>query len=744
MPEERLRQAQARILTYRQGLMGISAVPGSGKTWTLSRLAAQLILAGDLALDQEVLVVTFSNSAADNFSARIGQLLQGYGLLPDIGYRVRTLHGLANDIIHERPELVGLAEDFNIVDEKEAESILDDAIAQAEEAHPQIFENLLDPSLSATRRDTILKESLPALIHSMSRAYIKTAKDNLLSAAVLGEMIGGFSPASEIIQYMQKVYQAYQAALAYRGAVDFDDLIRYAHSSLAADPSLVSLLQYRWPIILEDEAQDSSKLQESILRKLVGKQGNWVRVGDPNQAIYESLTTADPNLLKRFVGHPETRKEDLPESGRSALPIINLANELNRWAREAHPIREVRDALDLPLILPTEEDDPQLNPSLLGEGIVLHDQRFEPAEELDHVVKSAQDWLRQYPDSTVAVLAYYNDRVAQFANAFRDAGTPVSEGLLNLPRVTRLSAGALANILVSIFNPGNAKALSRAFEVYHRNAPLETRTEIMRRSALIAACSKPERFLYPIGEDDYLLDLSKNQQDEDAITALINFKATVRRWHLARQLPLDQLMLTIGQDLDLDPYEVATVYRLAGLLRDLAQAHPEWTPMDLNGELIRIARNQRRFFAFSENEDGYDPEEHRGQVTVATLHKSKGLEWDKIFLTSINDYDFPSGSDSESYQAERYFIEGQRNLEAEMLGELDELIAVSKAKTLPPRDHALASRHQIARERLRLLYVGITRAKRSLTLTWNTGKIRRAGPAKAFLHLRDFLEQGDG
>ena len=73
MPEERLRRAQARILTYRQGLMGISAVPGSGKTWTLSRLAVKLILAGDLAPDQEVLVVTFSDSGAKVIRGRIGE-----------------------------------------------------------------------------------------------------------------------------------------------------------------------------------------------------------------------------------------------------------------------------------------------------------------------------------------------------------------------------------------------------------------------------------------------------------------------------------------------------------------------------------------------------------------------------------------------------------------------------------------------------------------------------------------------
>src|SRR5215203_3353878 len=110
------RPAQTQILAYDGGYMGISAVPGSGKTFTLSLLAAQLVerLArdGDLGAnldDREVLVVTFTNSAVENFRGRIGRFLrEERGLLPGVGYRVRTLHGLAHDIVRERPALVGL------------------------------------------------------------------------------------------------------------------------------------------------------------------------------------------------------------------------------------------------------------------------------------------------------------------------------------------------------------------------------------------------------------------------------------------------------------------------------------------------------------------------------------------------------------------------------------------------------------------------------------------------------------
>ncbi len=70
------RPMQAEVLRFRSGRMGVSAVPGSGKTHTLSWLASELIAEGGLRDDQEVLVVTLVNSAVDNFSARIAGFIK--------------------------------------------------------------------------------------------------------------------------------------------------------------------------------------------------------------------------------------------------------------------------------------------------------------------------------------------------------------------------------------------------------------------------------------------------------------------------------------------------------------------------------------------------------------------------------------------------------------------------------------------------------------------------------------------
>ena len=119
------------------------------------------------------------------------------------------------------------------------------------------------------------------------------------------------------------------------------------------DPDFLHRLQNRWPYILEDEAQDSSKLQEQILREISGPNGNWIRVGDPNQAIYETFTTASPEYLISFLSEPDVNAQSLPNSGRSTKSIISLANELIRWCNEEHPIDPIQSALTQPYILST-------------------------------------------------------------------------------------------------------------------------------------------------------------------------------------------------------------------------------------------------------------------------------------------------------------------------------------------------------------------------------------------------------
>jgi len=109
---------------------------------------------------------------------------------------------------------------------------------------------------------------------------------------------------------------------------------------------------------------------------------------------------------------------------------------------------------------------------------------------------------------------------------------------------------------------------------------------------------------------------------------------------------------------------------MAALLRNAGASHPDWRLPELNKELITIAKNERKFLGFSDQDTGFDPEAHRGKVVVATVHKAKGLEWDRVHLMSANAYDFPSALPATSFIAERWYVRDHLNLGGRGLAQL--------------------------------------------------------------------------
>ncbi len=730
-----LRPSQEEVLKYKQGLLGISAVPGSGKTWTLSQLAVKLILTTDLEPDQEILIVTFTNSGADNFSSRIGEKLRQNGLMEGFGYRVRTLHGLANDILRERPDLVGLPNEFSMIDESETREIMKDLVSIALENHKEFLLDLLSSTLSDKKQISIIKKELPDLVEKLATNWIKTVKDKQISLHELETWLPD-ADVNPLMYICLNIYRGYQAALNYRGAIDFDDLIRYAYECLQRDPDLVRQLQHRWPYILEDEAQDSSKLQQQILTTLVGETGNWVRVGDPNQAIYESFTTADPNLLKTFVAREDVEALDLPVSGRSAQKIIDLANAMIEWVQNSHPNFTVRDALSEPFIQPTLPNDPQSNPESSPDSVEIIQTAMSAEQELGFLTRQVKIWLQENPESTVAVLTFVNERALTIIEHLKKQKIETSDALMKTPEPTRNSAGSIALILKSIYDPLNPVHLSTSFTVFFRH--LKENPEkyklVNETAQLLKDIDGTELFLYP----ESVIDFSEIFSPEilaEQIDMLESYRSAIQRWHQAAYLPMDQLVLVIAQDLVLDNGERAIVHKLSGLIKSLLENNPDWDSMRIMEELIGISKNKRDFATFSQKEDGFDPENYRGKVIVATVHKSKGLEWDKVFLTSANTYDYPSGEEKDVYTSEKWFIEGRRNLQAELFYDLEALRVQHSGGLMFQQYDKQNSRDDIVRDRLRLFYVGITRAKKSLTISWNTGKMNNLNASLPLKHL---------
>ncbi len=736
MPMFKPRPKQAEVLAYRRGLLGVAAVPGSGKTATLSALAARLLTETELADGQEILVVTLVNSAVANFSRQIKATVQQGNLLPGYGYRVRTLHSLANDIVRQMPSAAGLSEQFSILDERASNEILADAVDAWARRNPDAAdaylgaEYLNNPQIRSTRWTGVLIDT--------ARDFIRQAKDSLLTAAAVAaraESSGGQLPLAAI---GSEIYQEYERALAYRGAVDFQDLIRLALQVLQERPDYLASLRQKWVYILEDEAQDSSRLQETILRLLAGAGGNWARVGDPNQAIYESFTTADPKYLRAFIAAPGAQARELPNSGRSMRSIQRLANRLIQWSL-AHPNAAIaqRRPLTTPYILPTPAGDPQPNPPDNPDALVLYAEAFSPSREAMLVTESCKRWLAENPRRTAAILVARNGRGSEIVQFLRRKEVPYVENL-NSTSTTRAVVGALARLLGFLADPKSAAKLADVYRVWRRDE-----REIPGREREINAIAERLKRIKRV-EDllaprlvDWLEEALPADEDAPLRAHLLQFREQAAAWLRAVEMPIDQLLLALTGDIFRNVTDIATAHMVALHLARLAQANPQHRLPQFAAELYGIAQNKIKFAGLTDEESQFDPDAHAGKVTVTTLHKAKGLEWDRVYLISVNNYDFPSAEPDDTFIGERWFLRDRLNLSAEARAQLE---ALRSDGAYAEGAASAAARIEYAAERLRLLYVGITRARRALTITWNTGRNGDAREATPLLALRAWWE----
>lgn len=730
------RESQRQVLAYRDGLMGIAAVPGSGKTETVSLLVDRILGLEVLDDEQEILVVTLVNAACENLARRADAATSARTLMPGVGYRVRTLHALAADIVRERPEAVGLTDEFRIVDAEQCDQIRRQVAIAWLRGNQHRCEWLLDPDLPEERRAFVRRERLPELIENLSSDFIRFAKGERVRPDRLQELLaerasdGADHSVADagLAEIGVSLYADYQRALDYRGSVDFDDLIWRALDLLEQDEDLLIRLRTRWPYILEDEAQDSGVVQERILTLLAGESGNWVRVGDPNQAIFETFTTASPQFLRKFLKRPVVAARELPDSGRSAPKIIAIANRLIDWTADSHPVEEARDALSLPHIRAAPPGDPQPNPSDKEASVVFIDRSLTPAREAAAIADSLSRFLPTHPDATVAVLVPSNHRAADLVAAIRQRGLRCEESLLASTGATRAAANVIGTVLRALADPGAAFALSACYRAWRRadRADQAMWSAAEESAGILGRCSALEDYLWPRLGREWLAEQELSPMERERLS---RFAHLVRRWQGAAALPIDQLVLTVSQDLFDQPDELAVAFKLAISLRQASRLHPRWGIREMIDELEAIARNRRRFAGFAPDQAAFDPAAHRGAVVVATMHKAKGLEWDRVYLSSVNAYNYPGDPELDHFIAEKWYLRNRLNAAVEACEEARSLLTGSPYRQ---QEATYQARIDYIRERLRLLFVGITRAKRELIVTWNTGQRGEVGAAAAF------------
>ena len=718
-----LRPAQEEILKYESGRMAVSAVPGSGKTFTLSLLAAQLIGSGRIDPQrQQVLIVTYLNASVDTFKARIRKRLDEMSLLP-AGFDVRTLHSLALEIV--RTASSGTEESLPVVlDEAQANLYLNQAVDGWIETNRAVWHQFISddsPQLRAKWR---------TITENTAKTFIRTAKNERYHPYQINARLTE-SPTNNdlaLTWMLAGIYDRYQSIITRQAALDFDDLIWRATDLLETRPDLNEILRQRWPYILEDEAQDSVPLQEILLSALTGTTGNWVRVGDPNQAITSTFTAAHPRFFNAFMDKPDVLSRPLPNSGRSAPLIMGAANAIIHWVCDHHPVPEVQEtAFRRQEILPTPPGDAQANPPDSEANIVIKVYRHREEEELPGVARLAMEYTRRHPEHTLAILVPTNNLGHQIAEQLDEMEADY-DNLLRGGGRERQIAAALHAMLALLADPLDTRTLTEAYSALHEMGhpalgPVRPKStngnepdpELERFYSILRSTHSPERLLFPREEENPLTALPAGVATEEDEARLQPFLAFVQHLFTLRTLPVDDLTLALGDELfawgGVHEADLALAYQMANILRRWRDQQPEWRLPDLAAQLADVARGRRSLPLAGPNDLGYEPQP--GRITLSTQHSAKGLEWDAVFLVGV-DGNWVPGSLEAYFQGDEAFLGGDPNAEA--VAQLRYLMA-GEAGIYRGRTATESAHIEIICERLRLLYVGITRARRFLQLS---------------------------
>jgi len=722
----KLRPDQEQVVQYRKGYMAVPAVPGAGKTTVLAYLAADLIATG--AHDPgRILIVTYTNSAVGNFRSRIGEFLDSRGYPRQQGYEVRTIHSLALNIVRERPEAIGWSDAFTIADETRISAVLDRLTARWVGRNRAVWESLIKPDLRGTYRDRA-EEQWHGRTRDLFRTLIQAFKSRKLAPQTAFDLTRHL-PEESVLRWAAEIYVDYQRDLSIDGAVDFGDLMLGAHQLLSMDGDLLARLRERWTYIFEDEAQDSYRLQEQVLRLLAGPEGNLVRVGDANQAIMGTFTSAEPDLFRRFCTEPDVAYRPLTMAGRSSPDIIDLANELVRWTRSDHPEARCRGALEEQRIELVPPDFSPANPVPVGYTLVA--RTYETYDrELNEVSRLAARSALRSPDRTLAVLLPTNVMVQTMLELLEQQGVKARQlGGPTAPERQQTTRDLLT-VLELLAVPHEPKRLLKA--VGHlMNLP---HVEDAPFAPYISQC-RPEELFYPLdGSKPFealYAAVPQCRGDIDLQQAL----EKLARWLPESLVPADELVVLLAGDLGLQGEELAIAHHLAARTRRLLQEHPAFGLPEATQNLQEEMQAMGKFADTVYDRKGFKP--LPGIAYVTTCHSAKGLEWDTVFVAALTRGEYPSMA-QDKVRSELWFMpDDMVNPEAMASAELAAVLGEDQ-------DSAPAARAKfdIIGERLRLLYVAVTRARENLMLSCHLEDRWRkpSHPALAYTFLKGHIE----
>jgi len=695
MIPHRLTPEQRRIVEHPMEPLRIVAGAGTGKTTTI---VLRLVRAVERGLAPErALGITFTNKAAgelaDRLRTHLPELAAAGREVP-----VTTYHGFAASLLQEFGALVGVERDTAIIG-------------------PGYRRQLLDEALAATRGRALDLTNRPARI-AQADLLARRLDEHLRTVDELVAIAP--SPSERTQVWLERldladVVAAYTAAKRRLGVLDYGDLVRLAHELVTAHPHIADRVADRYRLVLLDEYQDTDPGQRRLLQHLFGDGFPVTAVGDPDQTIYEwrgaSLENfaSFPRHFPRADGSPaETRALTLGR--RCDVAIVGLAAAIQERIASPEPVPSLRPG---PGAGPGAIDVAWLRTS--------RDEASWLARRLRGLHETGTPWRE------MAVLFRKSRHMAPVREALEADGIPVEVaalgGLLDVPAVVDLLAW-----LRILADPHDSASLARILlgGPYRLGLadllPLHHRAEANRRRGGEAATTPARSLLETIDRLEEVEDLST-----EARARLTEFREIYRTLLPAAQsstlVDLCRQVLRITDtwtDVASLPPGAAVSTRLD--LHRFLDLVESWSP-------LRGRPSLDGFLAYLQSlEEGADGTEldtatvsREDAVSLLTVHRAKGLEWDVVALPALTEGTFPSRPS------------GLDDPDTSPAALPDELRLDPLPTAGDGRRDTLRRRHMD--QEWRTAYVAVTRARHLVLASgswWEAGRLRPHRPSPLF------------
>ena len=670
-----LNVAQREAVNYLTGPSLVLAGAGSGKTRVITHKIARLIEAG--LEPKRIAAITFTNKAAAEMRERAKAILQTKSMgKASKELTICTFHALGVRMLRQDGAALGLKPNFSILDSSDVESMLKDAGGTVDAATARGWQWTISGWKSAgLTGDT----ALAAAKNEADRAK----RDDLTVAAI-------------IMQKYEERLSAYQS-------VDFDDLIGLPLKLLQNHPEALAKWQAAFGHVLVDEYQDTNGVQYEMLKLLVGERARFTAVGDDDQSIYGWRGATLDNLRRLPTDYPNLKVIPLEQNYRSTPQILQAANNVIGHNPKLFPKKLWSDikAGEPVRVVGADSEEHE------AERVVARIQSIRASEG---ALAAQSNVTKEYKD--FAVLYRANHLAKAFEKAMRKAAIPykVSGGQSFFDRA---EIKDLCSWLRLLSNNDDDPAFIRAVSTPKRGIGHTTLATLgsyasSYKVSLFEALFSPSlggalsaRALGGLQEfGRYLNDLEfRARQTSGAEDA----KAFLSEW--LKDIGYEKHLMEGAETEKLSAARWANVLdfcdwmakRCGGEIDDTAGV----TLVSEAKTLLEVIQNVSLLSTLSEREAD------QNVVTLSTLHAAKGLEWPHVMLVGVTEGSLPFSRNIKKPKAS--------NKKQDVDDEEEDAVIES------------SSNDDITRlqEERRLMYVGITRARDTLMVSWT--KKKKAG-----------------